>query len=147
VAQLKDLRLDSALSVNVLEHIDDDTAALRAMWSFLAPGNTMTVFVPAFPSIFGAMDVGVGHVRRYRKRELVAKVQAAGFSVLDVRYVNLPGFFAWFINGRVLRRNQPLGGSRLVAFYDRTVIMVARLVESVIRPPFGQSLFLAARRD
>jgi hypothetical protein len=93
------------------------------------------------------MDSGVGHVRRYRKKELVSKVRSAGFTVLDVHYVNLPGFFAWFLNGRILRHNQPMGGSRSVMLYDRTVIVLARFLESMMRPAFGQSLFLAARRD
>ena len=146
IDQLRALRVDSAMTFNVLEHIEDDVSALRSVASVLSPGDSLTVLVPAFPSIFGAMDRGVGHVRRYRRKELVSKMQVAGFSVVEAHYVNMPGYFAWFLNGRVLRATSPAGGSRLVSFYDKTVIPMTRLLEKTIDPPCGQSLFVAASR-
>jgi SAM-dependent methyltransferase len=146
VDELRALRLDSAMSFNVLEHIEDDTSALRAVASALDPGSSLAVLVPAFPSIFGAMDRGVGHVRRYRRRELVDKMESAGFSVTEARYVNMPGYVAWFVNGRVLRSSSPAGGPRLVSLYDKTVIPVTRLLERAVDPPFGQSLFVAGTK-
>jgi SAM-dependent methyltransferase len=138
--------VDSAMTFNVLEHIEDDAAALASVASVLNPGNTLAVLVPAFPGIFGAMDRGVGHVRRYRRKDLIAKMQAAGFSVLKAHYVNLPGYFAWFVNGRLLRADAPAGGSRMVSVYDNTVIPVTKALESIVHPPCGQSLFVVGRR-
>lgn len=143
IDELRALRVDSAMSFNVLEHIEDDVSALGAVASVLDPGAPLAVLVPAFPSIFGAMDRGVGHVRRYRRRELVTKMESAGFTVAEAHYVNLPGYFAWFVNGRVLRSSSPAGGPRLVSVYDKTVIPVTRLLEKAIDPPCGQSLFVA----
>ena len=141
------LHVDSAVTFNVLEHIEDDRAALASVADILDPGNSLAVFVPAFPSIYGQMDRGVGHVRRYRRRELVQKMEAAGFSVLAAHYVNLPGFFAWFVNGRILRATSPVGGSRLVSVYDSVVIPVTSRLERIVHPPLGQSLFVAGRRS
>jgi SAM-dependent methyltransferase len=146
VERLRALRIDSALSFNVLEHIEDDASALRSIASVLDPGACLAVLVPAFPGIFGAMDRGVGHVRRYRRHELVTKMESAGFAVAEARYVNMPGYFAWFVNGRVLRSSAPAGGPRLVAFYDKTVVPITRLLEKVVDPPFGQSLFVAGAK-
>jgi SAM-dependent methyltransferase len=146
VDELRALRIDSAMSFNVLEHIEDDMAALRAVASVLDPGGSLALLVPAFPSIFGAMDRGVGHVRRYRRRELVDKMESAGFSVAEARYVNMPGYLAWFVNGRVLRSSSPAGGPRLVSLYDKTVIPMTRLLEKAVDPPFGQSLFVAGTK-
>jgi SAM-dependent methyltransferase len=143
IEELRALHVDSAMSFNVLEHIEDDASALSAIASILDRGASLAVLVPAFPSIFGAMDRGVGHVRRYRRRELVTKMESAGFEVVEAHYVNLPGYFAWFVNGRILRSSSPAGGPRLVSFYDKTVIPMTRLLESTVDPPCGQSLFVA----
>ncbi|HVA04447.1 MAG TPA: methyltransferase domain-containing protein [Acidimicrobiales bacterium] len=146
VDTLREAALDSAMMFNVLEHIEDDVAALRAIASAVGAGGRLAVFVPAFPSIFGSMDRAVGHVRRYRRRELVAKMEAADFNVVAAHYVNLPGYFAWFINGRVLRSMSPAGGPRMVSIYDRAVIPPTRKIETAVHPPFGQSLFVAGVR-
>ena len=143
IDQVRALRIDSAMTFNVLEHIEDDRSALRSIASVLSPGGSLAVLVPAFPSIYGAMDEGVGHVRRYRRKELVGKMQEAGFSVVEAHYVNMPGYLAWFVNGRVLRAKSPTGGPRVVSFYDKTVIPTTRVLEKVANPPFGQSVFVA----
>jgi len=144
---VRGMRVDSAMTFNVLEHIEDDAGTLASIADVLGPGDTLSVLVPAFPSIYGAMDRGVGHVRRYRTKELVTKMGDAGFSVVKARYVNFPGFFAWFVNGRVLRSEFPAGGERLVSIYDKTVVPATRALERVVRPPCGQSLFVAGRRN
>jgi len=146
IGSLRSLHVDSAMTINVLEHIEDDLSALRSIAAVLDPGGSLAVLVPAFPSIFGAMDRGVGHVRRYRRQGLVTKMESAGFSVLAAHYVNFPGYFAWFINGRVLRATSPAGGSRLVSLYDKTVIPMTRLLERAVHPPCGQSLFVVGSK-
>ena len=113
------------MTFNVLEHIEDDVDALESIAAVLDRGNTVTVLVPAFPSIFGAMDRAVGHVRRYRRRDPVAKMKTVGFSVSAAHYVNLPGYFAWFVNGRVRRASPLAGGPRLVSIYDHRIIPVS----------------------
>jgi SAM-dependent methyltransferase len=133
-------RIDSAMSFNVLEHIGDDRAVLGNVFDSLPPGGRFVCFVPAFPSIYGPMDARLGHVRRYRRKELVGRARDAGFAVRSAEYMNLMGYFAWFLNGRLLRAASPVGGSRALALYDQTGIRVARAMERLVRPPFGQSL-------
>ncbi|MEI9907395.1 MAG: methyltransferase domain-containing protein [Actinomycetota bacterium] len=64
---------------NVLEHIESDVEVLKELYSALEVNGVIGIYVPAFPALFSGMDVAVGHVRRYRRRELVSKVRAAGF--------------------------------------------------------------------
>jgi SAM-dependent methyltransferase len=138
--------IDSAMSFNVFEHIEDDTAAFRVVHDSLGPGGKFACFVPAFPVLYGEMDRALGHFRRYRRTELRSKAEAAGFEVESIRHLNLPGFFAWFANGRILRSQGVAGGSPALGVYDATVVRLARMVERRWRPPFGQSLLLVARR-
>ena len=45
----------------------------------------------------------IGHVRRYTRAEIRSKYVGAGFDIVDRRYVNAPGLFAWFMGMRVMR--------------------------------------------
>jgi phospholipid N-methyltransferase len=141
-----DSRIDSAMSFNVLEHIPEDVEVLRAVHSVLPIGGRFFCFVPAFPWLYGAMDQALGHVRRYTKYELITKMRSVGLRVVDARYVHLPGFFLWFLNGRVVRSPGVAGGKRSVLMYDRIAVPVIRRLEGRWRPPFGQSLLVVGER-
>jgi len=77
---------DSVIYVNVLEHIEEDDAELRAVRGVLAPGGRLFVFVPAFRWLYGSFDRQVGHRRRYTRGELSGKCERAGFRVLKAVY-------------------------------------------------------------
>jgi len=143
VDTLRDRRLDSALSSNVLEHIEDDRAALRNIVELLPPGAPIFLLVPAFMSIYGAHDREDHNVRRYTKRTMRKTLAPLPVTIERQYYMNLPGYFAWFILGRVLRR--PVGSGD-IGFYEK-VVPIVRAIEERIRPPFGQSLVTLARTD
>ena len=134
----------SAVMFNVLEHIDDDAGALRGVHQRLAPGGTLTLWVPAFELLYSRFDELLGHCRRYRLRGLVDLVCDASFQVLDARYVNAAGWFGWLLAARVLNRVPT--SPRTVATFDRVAVPLTRAVERRVVPPFGQSIFLAARK-
>ena len=134
---------DGAVLSNVLEHIEHDEEALRELAGVVRPGGYVAVFSPAFQLLMSDFDRSIGHVRRYRKRELAARFERAGFEIVEARYVNLPGFFAWLLVARVLRRRPT--DSALSRFYDRFVVPPTRWVESHARPPFGQSVLVIGR--
>jgi SAM-dependent methyltransferase len=66
---------------DVLEHIDDDAATLDFLRSVLEPGGVLVLTVPAHPFLFDEMDELAHHRRRYRRAELRARLEAAGFRV------------------------------------------------------------------
>jgi len=134
---------DGAVMSNVLEHIEDDAGTLRELFAMVRPGGCVAVYSPAFELLMSNFDREIGHVRRYRKRELTVKFEQAGFEIADARYVNLPGFFAWLLVSRVLRRRPT--HSRLTRIYDRRVVPITKWIESHVRPPFGQSVLVIGR--
>ena len=136
---------DTVVLLNVLEHIPDDHQALGDIYESLAPGGKVVLWVPAFEALYSTFDQRIGHYRRYRRNELLALVHKVGFQQVTARYNNLPGFFAWWLVVRVLRRTPTAG--RLASIYDRYFIPVIRRVERVVRPPFGQSLLVVAQRS
>lgn len=129
----------AVVAINVLEHLSDDVAALRAMAGRVRPGGKVVIFVPAFPFAMSRFDRTVGHFRRYRRHTLVAAFTAAGLEVEQVRYVNAPGLLAWFLGMRLLRMTPQDGAT--VRLWDRFVIPLARAAEARRQPPFGQSVF------
>lgn len=114
-----DLKLDSILSVNVLEHVKDDEGSLRWIRAQLVPGGKLCIYVPALPALYGSLDEALGHHRRYERAELIRKLEAARFRVLWCRGMNLAGIPGWFLSGRVLKRRQL--SARQVRLYDRLV--------------------------
>lgn len=72
---------DAILLSEVLEHLKDDRGTLVACRKLLAPGGHLVITVPGNPGLWTHWDDVAGHLRRYRKNELVWKVKAAGFSV------------------------------------------------------------------
>jgi len=134
----------SAVMFNVLEHIEDDGEALRQIHERLQPGARLILWVPAFQLLFSEFDRRVGHHRRYRLRGLKSRVRAAGYTVERGRYANAIGWFSWLFFCRMLRII-PTDGV-LPRVFDRFFVPVISRVERVLRPPFGQSVFLVARK-
>ena len=137
-AELARFRPDSCLCVNVLEHIEDDQRALRAMGSILEPGGTIVLFVPAFQSLYGPIDWNLGHYRRYTRESIKWLAGSSGLRVKRVHYVNIVGFFVWWLNFRILRREALT--KEQVSIFDRFVVPWLSRLEGVVHPPFGQSL-------
>jgi SAM-dependent methyltransferase len=129
---------DSCVCLNTLEHVEDDAQALRNMASVLTPRGVVVLLVPAFPALYGPIDRNLGHWRRYRRRDLARLANEAGLRLRRVRYINVAGFFGWWMNARVLRRDTQSAGQ--IEIFDRFIVPILSRAESVIPPPFGQSL-------
>ena len=132
-------------ALNVLEHIEDDAAALRQIRDRLLPEGKLVLYVPAFKLLFTEMDRRVGHFRRYRRGQLEQLVRAAGFRVLRSEYVDSAGFAAALLY-RLAGRDGAIS-RRSVALYDRFVFPFSRAVDRVTHPYFGKNVLLVACRD
>ncbi len=77
------------VAFDVLEHIEDDAAAVAEIARILRPGGTFLVAVPADMRLWSAHDVAVDHVRRYERDELEALLRGGGFVLDEVRSWNV----------------------------------------------------------
>lgn len=136
-------RVDTIVMVNVLEHLEDDATVLKTLKDALPPGGKVLTFSPAFPLLFSKFDASAGHVRRYTKHTLYSTFQNAGLTVLEMRYFNLPGFFAWLILMRFLRSTR-FGKGRLSLMNQ--AIPFIQWVERHCSPPLGQSIVAIAEK-
>ena len=145
VENIRDGTIDFIYTLNVLEHIEDDTAALRQWRAKLKPGGRILIYVPAFPVLFSSMDRKVGHFRRYTRAELESKVSASGFDVIESRYADSLGFLATLLYKAVGNDSGSVNRRALVA-YDRVAFPLSRLGDRVFGRAFGKNVVLTATR-
>lgn len=88
VPPLADGSFDLVCALDVLEHLHDDDGALRAWQRLLTPKGSLLLSVPAFGFLWGRQDVLSHHLRRYRRKDLVAQLGRAGFAVGRATYFN-----------------------------------------------------------
>lgn len=97
-------QFDTVVCLNVVEHVEDDVAALRNIRNALEDGGRAVILVPCGPGIYGSLDEVLGHFRRYTEKQLRDVAAQAGFHVEQVLKFNRGGVPAWWLNGRILRR-------------------------------------------
>ena len=142
---IADASIDFIYTLNVLEHIEDDRAALRQWCDKLRPGGRILIYVPAFPVLFSSMDRKVGHFRRYTRSELESKVSDSGFDVVESRYADSVGFLATLLYKAVGNDSGSINRRALVT-YDRIAFPVSRLGDHLLGRAFGKNLLLRATR-
>lgn len=130
---------DTITCINVLEHIENDLAALKHMKHLLKKGGKVVIFVPALQGIYGTLDKLVDHHRRYTKKTLSKVFEKAGFVVKDANYMNIFGILTWFLAGRVLKQKE--FHKEACHMLDK-IVPALRAMESLGSPPLGQSLVM-----
>ncbi len=136
---------------DVLEHVEDDEAALRGVARAARRG--VVILVPQHPRLWSDMDRIAQHVRRYRRRDLASKAESVG---LDVVYVGsfvsslLPALVASRGARRLLRRPYDpvaeLHPGALNRVFERILDGERKLIGRGFSLPFGASLLLVARK-
>ena len=81
---------DVVLCFETLEHIKDDTLAMKKIYELLKPGGMFILSVPAHESKWGTIDRLKGHFRRYEKNDLIEKLLASGFQMQEIYSYGFP---------------------------------------------------------
>src|ERR1039458_9688407 len=79
---------DLAVSLDVIEHLEDDLGALKELRRVVAPGGRLLVTVPAYQWLWSGHDEINHHHRRYTRRSLLAVAQQAGWECARTTYFN-----------------------------------------------------------
>jgi len=139
---------------DVLEHIQDDEAVLRQMYTAVRQYGGIILTVPQHPFLWSAVDEYSCHIRRYQARELKAKVEHGGFKVLRMTsFVSI--LLPLMIASRLKRRKpnlefDPTSELKINSLMNRILERVLDLERWMIRLglsfPVGGSLLLIARK-
>jgi ubiquinone/menaquinone biosynthesis C-methylase UbiE len=99
--------VDAVILLNVLEHIEEDFAAMQQAFRITRPGGTVIIEVPAGPHLFDVYDKQLMHFRRYTLDDLCEKLERAGFEIEERSYL---GAFFYPAFAMVKKRNQRFMG-------------------------------------
>jgi len=137
---IKSQKVDTILSMNVLEHVEDDVNHLRQL-AKCVPGGRIIVMVPAMRCLYGSLDREAGHFRRYNKRDLKVALDKASLIPTSVRYFNGVGVAAWWAASKLFKfRIDGQETQASIRFNDALIVPMSRLVDPLLSPFFGQSL-------
>lgn len=149
---------DAVGMFDVLEHIPNDTQALRECSRLIGKNGMLYITVPARPELWSVYDDISGHKRRYTKSLLIEVLTSAGFRVRHVSYF---GFFQ-YIPHLIMKRFILSGTSKDIMPVLKKVIwqppgMINWLLEQsfaldmflsrFIQLPFGTSLIVSAQKS
>lgn len=162
---------DLLISCEVLEHIEEDAAALAQWVQRLRPGGRIILSVPAHMRMWGVRDVWAGHVRRYSRRDLQRLADGAGLQLERIEcygfpLINLTNFFANLsVSGKGLAGGSESQAQATAASgVDRTIhvklfglqtSMPGRLImkaacilqRAFLRTDWGEGFVMVARRQ
>ena len=142
--ELASHHFDTVFCVNVLEHIEDDIAALSTFKRVIQPDGHVLVWVPAVPAAYGPLDAELGHHRRYTKRSLAQAFTRADLEIVSLRYTNPIGLVGWMYNAHAGKstRHSPMQ----IKLFETLVAPWALPLDRLIPPPVGLSLVAVGRR-
>lgn len=151
---LRDGSVDLITALDVLEHTDDDLAAMQELRRILRPGGSLVLTVPAYGFLWSEHDEALHHRRRYTASEMCNKLQLLGFEVAFRSYYITLLFFPILLL-RVLNNIRKSGvrpktshvilPRRVNSFLIR-LLDVERWLLRVINLPFGVSVVCIATR-
>ena len=131
----------SVVCCNVLEHIEDERAAVANLLTTLEPQGHLLLLVPALELLYNDLDRLAGHHRRYSKAMMRDVLRGLPGQVKVMDYFNPIGGMAWLANRLVKHESLDSGNvNRQIRIFDRYVLPVSRALDPLTKRVFGQSL-------
>jgi SAM-dependent methyltransferase len=157
---LPDAFADVVVLLNVLEHIEDDEAAIVELFRIVRPGGSVIIEVPAVSSLFDVYDRVLLHHRRYDMSTLLTRLQKAGFRIERKSHLGFLLYPAFYISKRLnqLRYRDDSGideqvvVARMIAATRRTsrllgfLMTCERAMRRYMYLPFGIRCLVTCRK-
>lgn len=148
-----DASFDVVTAMDVLEHVDDDLAALAELRRVLRPGGLLLATVPAYGFLWSEHDEALKHRRRYTAHELRNKLTIRDFAVERTSYFITALFFPILAmrlaQGFFKKSTYPQTSIRLLPpWLNRSLVGLLALERHAFRSvnlPFGVSIVALAR--
>jgi SAM-dependent methyltransferase len=142
-------------SLDVIEHLREDCAAVRAMGELLSGDGTLFLTVPAYQWMWSYHDEANHHIRRYTRGELCRVVEEAGLQVVYSSYFNtilaplaIAARFADKFVGMFRSPRGSIGLEMPPAWINRILAAIFGLERHLagrVSAPFGLSIVVVAK--
>jgi len=142
VDKLKPYQCDTAVLINVLEHVENDGNALSVIGDALVPHGKVIIVVPAHAGLFTEFDRLRGYLRRYDQVSLSSLLESRGFSIEKIKNFNIIGMAGWWWDFKVLRKK---GISKFQLGVYNQLIWFTRILDKLF-PDHGLSLLVVAKK-
>lgn len=158
--QLEDGSVDAIVSLNVLEHVEEDRAALAHFFRILRPGGSAIIELPAGPHLFDSYDRALLHFRRYAMSELTAYLKSLGFLIETESHLGFSIYPAFWMTKRLnqirykdlspadchallVRQNKQSVLSKLLT---KPIMATERMMRDLVYLPFGIRCLVTCRK-
>jgi SAM-dependent methyltransferase len=141
------------VATDILEHLDEDTLAMKEIHRTLIPEGKVLLTVPAFRFLWGIQDMVGMHRRRYSKMEFVRRIEHEGLEVLRSSYFNFLLFFPILIGRRIIHllelriESENKINSPFINFLFTKIFSLEPHILRFFSFPFGVSIFCIAKKD
>ena len=134
---------DTVFALNVVEHIQDDSLAIKNCRKLLKEDGHLIILVPSYKGLYNRFDKELGHYRRYTKSTLTRLFSEHNLKVLHKQYFNFIGIFGWYVSGQLMHNESiPEGQMKLY----NMLIPISRLIDNIIFNFFGLSTIVVGRK-
>lgn len=133
---------DIIVSIDVLEHIEDERSAIKTLYKMLKPNGIICISVPALPWLYGYHDSMLGHYRRYQRQDLIDKLSFL-FNINKCRYFGASLIPIVLLYSCWLQKSYPIqkiGKQSLI----KKILDSILAIESKVPSPIGISLMVLA---
>ena len=149
----KNNQFDLIIASDILEHLQNDSLAIKQWYRILKPNGRMIIMVPAFNFLWSSHDLANHHFRRYTKDQLQAVLHQAGLKIERLSYASISTFFPAVII-RFIQRLQPPKTNNFQlrsshsGFNDilTKIVNFENSVLKYINYPFGVSVFAIVKK-
>lgn len=127
---------DTCFALNVVEHVEDDHAAIQNMLKLLKPGGRLVILVPAYQWLYNPIDKSLGHYRRYTQHSL-GQLMKAHAPLEKLFSFNFTGIAAWWMGGKLFRQDTiPKSEMKLY----NTFVPIFKIVDKLVLNKIGLSV-------
>lgn len=137
------IKFDTIIYNNVLEHIEYDVEELKNIKKLLKPNGHIVIYSPALPFLMSEFDKSIGHFHRYTKKEILQKINQAGYTSVKFTYVDFIGVFLWLIKFKLLKSKRL--GVESVKIFDSIIVPIISGLEKIIPIPIGKNVLVIAK--
>jgi len=143
-----------ATMLDLLEHIKNDSRALKESFRVIKPGGLLLITAPAWQFLWSEHDRALNHKRRYSKKTLSKKVKSAGFEIEKISFaitILFPPIVTWrlfqkaFIKSTYPKTSYVILPKWLNNFFINLLRLEAKILQ-YINLPLGASLICIARK-
>lgn len=144
--ELENCKYDFIYSLNVLEHIENDSEVLSILKMKLKSGGILFLYLPAFNILYSSMDKKVGHYRRYKIKTLKEQLTISGYQIQQIRYFDSLGFFVSLLF-KMFDNEQGKASEKSLVFFDKFVFPLNKFMDRFLYKILGKNIIAVAKTD